>query len=331
MARTDAERSAARERASRLRAAIRVHASAKQSKCQVGTSNAPKSERAVTTFGPTVPFSRTPTEILRRSFSEQSVIAMAGGWATGDPSSIVIGKHLSSQNPTHTIHLGDIRYAGSKSDGCDTLVAEWPQGTVATFTVNSNHEGNSGGSGCLDAAATPTPRTQHQSGLFALTNDHFTVLGLDTAYGAEKQDGRVPGYQMEWVEDLKQRGLLEKKVILLTHHEGIELSGKRTRLWQDVVKSLGRAPDYWYWGRVHGVAVFKPFEDRGVTVRARLVGHGGIPYVGGPASNVVEWVESERFGATQRYLNGFVVLRFDGPTLKEEFWDEKGRLRHQMT
>jgi hypothetical protein len=109
-------------------------------------------------------------------------------------------------------------------------------------------------------------------------------------------------------------------------------------LWGQIVQALEGGPDYWYWGHVHAGIAFKPVLTGGRSLRARCVGHGGVPYAPFPAPETlgnaglgVEWVETEKAGdpkEERRALNGFMLLSFDGPHVLEEFRDETGKVRH---
>jgi hypothetical protein len=273
-------------------------------------------------------------------------IAVAGDWGTGDPSSMTIAAQIAAKRPTISIHLGDVYYSGTENEETDHLVAVWPRGQVASFTLNSNHEMYSGGHGYFNVALRSEPfAAQRGYSYFALVNDDWVVLGLDSAYAGTKfyQNGVLHEAQVTWIKQLRAGGYFtrkdksRKKVIVLTHHEGIDLSsgGFKDPLWGQVTGALEEGPDYWYWGHEHDVAIFRAVKSGGADVRARLVGHGGIPYIADPKKGTwVEWTEDANgVGATidpkipQRSRNGFALLQIDGATLQEELWDERGERR----
>ena len=271
--------------------------------------------------------------------AKTAVIAMAGDWGTGNASSRQIAQLIDGQRPTHTIHLGDVYYSGTEGEEQENFVSLWPTGSVASFALNSNHEMYSGGRGYFGVALLSEKfETQGPYSYFALTNDDWIIVGLDSAYGATHfyQLGGLNQPQKEWLGRLvaspamKRADGRRKNVIVLTHHQGLELSGTRVApLWDDVVAALGGVcPDFWYWGHVHGVAAFAPMQVGGVTLNARLLGHGGVPYISDPGTPALLWSEPDRVpNDPGRSLNGFAILRFHDQGLTEELWDEIGRLR----
>ena len=124
----------------------------------------------------------------------------------------------------------------------------------------------------------------------------------------------------------------DRRIMVLTHHEGADLPGQTTTtLWQQVTSCLGRAPDVWYWGHAHNGVVYAPIDG----CRARCVGHGAIPY--GPASMLAgvpsvlwsETVAAKDAAQPERVTNGYVRVTLDGPTLTEALVAEDGGVRWQ--
>ena len=54
-----------------------------------------------------------------------------------------------------------------------------------------------------------------------------------------------------------------KKVILLTHHNGLAEVASTTGLWDQVMSAFpeGQGPACWYWGHVHAGVVYRT-QDR---------------------------------------------------------------------
>ena len=64
---------------------------------------------------------------------------------------------LADLKPDHTIHLGDIYYAGAENEVRNKFLALWPAGTspsAPSFALNGNHEMYSGGVGYFQIALT---------------------------------------------------------------------------------------------------------------------------------------------------------------------------------
>jgi predicted phosphodiesterase len=303
-----------------------------------------------------IPF---PNHLDRRidatvKISNQVRIAIAGDWGTGNYSSQNIANRMRDLKPDHTIHLGDVYYSGTDDEERNRFVGKWPSGlssSAASFALNGNHEMYSGGDGYfVDVLSNAQFQAQRNLSYFALTNDSWVIVGMDSAYYAQDylyQKGNLDSLQLAWLTELGRaaRGV-GKRVILLTHHHGIDVDPDRNLvtfqnpLWSQVIQALDGGPDYWYWGHVHAGIAYKPLPGNGRALKVRCVGHGGVPYAPFPdpeslgnSSVGIEWAETEKAGDPnegRRALNGFMLLSFDGPHLLEEFRDENGNIRHSM-
>ena len=122
-----------------------------------------------------------------------------------------------------------------------------------------------------------------------------------------------------------------KKLIVLTHHNPIDIPGANTNaLFTQVMNAFpgGGGPNYWYYGHEHVAAVYKPLTPSGVQLRC--AGHGALPW--GHASDLansptVVWYENRNAhdpDIPERVYNGFVMLTLDGPNITEVFYDENG-------
>jgi hypothetical protein len=293
-------------------------------------------------FRSVVPFPVASTNAVVHPLQRTCTIALASDWGTGDDSSKAIAEQIRKLKPTYTIHLGDVYYSGTASEETQNMLVLWPTGTVASFALNSNHEMYSGGHGLLEVTLTSEKfETQGPYTYFALVNDDWVILGLDSAHEATAfyQNGKLNQPQLDWIQALQSGGVFtngttRKGIIVLTHHQAIELDGTVDhQLWDPLTAALaplGGGPDYWYWGHLHAAAVFQPVPAGGRPVRARLIGHGGIPYVADPTTAALEWSEEGNAGdpkIPQRSLNGFAVLHLDGPNLREELIAENGEVR----
>jgi hypothetical protein len=280
-------------------------------------------------------------------------IAITGDWGTGDASSRSIAQRIADLKPDHTIHLGDIYYAGAENEVRSKFLALWPAGISASapsFTLNGNHEMYSGGVGYFQIALTD-PRFKAQQGLsyFSLQNDHWTIIAVDTAYFASNfyLNGALDAdVQLPWMATLtraaRQAG---RRVILLTHHAGVDVepAGATVKatvadIWNQVLHATDGGPDYWYWGHVHAGYALAPFPiGGGRSMMARCVGHCGVPWLpysaeSGLGANgfTLAWGENRKANDVEepaRALNGFLMLRLSGNQLVEEFHDENGNLR----
>ena len=275
---------------------------------------------------------------------DQTTIAMAGDWGTGPipgtgptPSLAlmkIIGQNLK---PEYTVHLGDVYYAGTPEEEHDNFLPAWVAGTKGSFSLNSNHEMMAGGHGYFGTLLAD-PRFAAQEGLsyFALENSNWIIVGLDSAYFADRDKMYSPGaldteYQLPFLTKMAEKGASEKKrVMVLTHHNGFSYDGgKPNTLWKQVCSAFpdGSGPDFWYWGHAHVGAVY---PERSGTA-ARCCGHGGLPW--GLASGLekakgkgdVVWFETTaNLERPPQVYNGFAYLELDEGTIKETFYDQTG-------
>jgi hypothetical protein len=220
-----------------------------------------------------------------------------------------------------------------------------------------------------------SPAFSAQGGIsyFALTNTHWLIVGLDTAYFSHSfiyQKGTLAGLdfeeharaQVEWLAGLLcDPAHAGKNIILMTHHDGFDVNFDncsvqyKEPLWAEVIAlMLAQRPAanqqrrfWWYWGHVHAGLVYGPTVARArldggeaaITVDARCIGHGGIPYkpfstnyqnVAFPNGAHVVWAETDEAKDPKvpgRALNGFALLTFEGDRMTEELFDESGKKR----
>jgi len=287
---------------------------------------------------------------------DQITIGIAGDWGTGDwrnPPNLApstdVGKHLEFLAADITIHLGDVYYAGTEAQELHSFSMIWPQGSLGSFMLNSNHEMYSGAKPYFQTIGDPDPKSKFikQAGCsyFALENSNWAILGLDSAYYSPEDglymDGLLypenkPNEQNDFLKQKATEATTAgKRIILLTHHNGLDDSGTtQNKLFEQVTGAFGGGgPVYWYWGHEHIAAVYKPSGPAGTL--CRCCGHGALPW--GQASDLetsanVVWYE-KRFAndpdIQKRVFNGFATLRLDGPTIRETFYDENGGVAWQ--
>jgi len=291
------------------------------------------------------PFPPGTPKLVR--IADKVTIALAGDFGTGnfgasDSPSTKISKFIPTLSPDITIHLGDVYYAGTSGEEQNKLMSYWPKGSFGSFALNSNHEMYSGGGPYFNEAVGGPVFNKYQSpfSFFALENQNWIIVGLDSAYEAGAFDlymnaslGKTS--QLAWLKGIAQHAMqTRQKVILLTHHNGLPEDGNfgnRLGLYNEVMSAFSGfdLPAYWYWGHVHAGIAYKP---DGNLVLCRCAGHGALPW--GLASELknnpnVDWYEScsaNDANSPLRVYNGFVFLKFDGATMTETFYDETGRV-----
>jgi hypothetical protein len=269
--------------------------------------------------------------------------AIAGDWGTGnfDPKpspAVKIQGHIPGLNPDYTVHLGDVYYAGTNGEETNNLVNLWPSGSAGAFTLNSNHEMYSGAKPYFnEALGSKLFELQAGHSFFALENANWIVVGLDSAYFASEDgaylDGSLgteaqgAGDQLAFLKEVAGRG---KKVIVLTHHNGLQEDGSvTTNLWDQVMAiftPLGTVPAYWYWGHNHAGVVYVK-QSNGV--QCRCTGHAALPW--GLATELqnpnVTWFENQSANDPSdplRVLNGYTGITLNGASISEAFYDENG-------
>ncbi len=286
------------------------------------------------------PFMANPATV---AIPDSVQIALVGDWGTGNwrtganpaPSTKVLNQISALQpRPQLTIHLGDVYYAGSGDQEQHNFVNIWPKGSIGSFALNSNHEIYSGAKPYFQAIAKTPFGMQNGCSYFALENSNWVIVGLDSAYFAAEgtlyMDGSLGPAGGTQVIFLQQQVAKGKKVIVLTHHNGLTEDGQNTTgLWGEVMSGFpaGSGPALWYWGHAHAAAVYKPVVPPNVP--ARCCGHGALPWgqAKSLANDKVAWYESRLANdpdIPQRVLNGFAVLSLNGANIKETFYDENG-------
>lgn len=254
-----------------------------------------------------------------------------GVWTDNNVASTIADFICNELKPDITMHLGDVYYAGEKNDEQDYLLDLWPTASLANFTLNSNHEMYPKGEGYFETALKDAIfEAQQGKSYFALENDHWILVGLDTAFFASSADmfmsGVIDETQKNFLAEVAIKG---KPVVVFSHHNPLDITGSETNaLWDQVIDILGESLRYWYWGHLHAGAVYSSLKG----VNGRVVGHGVIPW--GDASALADQCESSVLWYENtpplvadglRVQNGFALLSFSDETLEEAFYGEDGR------
>ena len=290
---------------------------------------------------------------------DSATLALLGDWGGANPPALAVG--AAAKACDYVIHLGDVYYAGTNGslllDPYDTshFVDVWPGVAGHSFALNSNHEMYAHATGySLTTLASPAFAAQGGN-CFALTNTAFRIVGLDSAYYAPDNSledfpgymignlGPAQGDQMLFLQDQIGQLTPGQNLILLTHHNGLNLDGSIPAptdpaypLWQQVTQALTQLPAgagtnvVWYWGHQHAAAVYAPQTVGGTTIQPRCCGHGCIPW--GVASVLqqsanVQWFEQQVLGPGDTYFvtNGYATLTLKGAALTESFCNQNGQ------
>lgn len=200
-------------------------------------------------------------------------MAVFGDWGTGLYGAPLIARSIADDpHPVDVVmHLGDVYYSGKQDEIASRFTALWPSRPGAlNRSLNGNHEMYCGGQPYIDAIAqAPFGQT---SSYFAYENDHWIVVGLDTAY--EENDLVAP--QTDWLNAIVA-GAQGRRVVLFSHHQPFSLlSGQGPKL-VDKLRALleGKRIFAWYWGHEHECVLYDKHE--GWNMYGRCIGHAGMP------------------------------------------------------
>ncbi len=271
------------------------------------------------------------------SIPNTTSMALVGDWGTGLYSegcpAAKVRRVMQRLQADYTVHLGDVYYAGAEDEVRDKFLAHWPVGSKGSFALNSNHEMYAGGRGLFGVTLKQDAfSSQQEASYFALQNDHWVIVGLDTAYHANRyrlyRKGKLNAGQLDFLAQQRD-GLAGRRLMLMSHHQGLELDGEPSKkLWKQVQGVLAGQPATWYWGHLHSAVVYEDVQGVG----GRCCGHGAMPR--GRAAVLddnerVRWFEDRAAGDPEvppRVVNGLAFLQFDGAELRETYLDEEGRL-----
>jgi len=269
--------------------------------------------------------------------SDACTIALAADWGTGTSSAYRVGDAIRALQPDVTVHLGDVYYSGTEQEYRDYFVGpgEWPRGKRATYALNGNHEMYSGGRGYFRVGL---PALGQEPSYFCLENAHWRIVGLDTGYYAKSFPFleliisfiRLHRVNRRWLKDVVFADPTDQRpAILLSHHQWFSaFDSEYRRVGSGLAPYLDRVL-LWFWGHEHRFAGYAPFGFNGKRVRARCIGHGGMPIeLGGkvkrPDRALVFTDERQAGDVDGQKIGfcGFAMLRLDGPDLRVEYYDE---------
>lgn len=262
--------------------------------------------------------------------NENSIrVALIADWGGGNDQAQAVATQIRNLNPPpdYVIHLGDVYYAGTEDEVKKRFFGFWPGSLEPgrSFALNSNHEMYSGGYAYFDITL---PRLGQKASYFSLENDHWRLIGLDTAY--IDHDFNVE--QVQWLTALLNES--NKKNILFSHHQpfsAYESAGQGEERLQNWIKDLASKVTAWYWGHEHLCVVYKPYKG----INGRCVGHGCFPYEIPSATPPysapsVEWVlRASDPKHSDRGVHGFALLELHNDSLTASYIDETGKLHYQ--
>ncbi|NKL73763.1 hypothetical protein GFM09_31865 [Rhizobium leguminosarum bv. viciae] len=285
------------------------------------------------------PFNMSPAQDLK--IADNCRVVMVGDWGSGIPRAQKVAmemrKHVvDARNQgleCHVVHLGDVYYSGFEFEYRDRFLPYWPvlpteADAVRSWCLNGNHDMYSGGYAYFDYLLTdPRFARQEQSSFFRLSNNHWQILGLDTAW----DDDGLKDPQGAWIRDKVANN--PQKTMIMSHHQlfsARENSPDVGKVMRSKLKDVldAKKIDSAIWGHEHRCVTYAPHDN---IKYGRLIGHGGVPVWAdtGPlaAPGVFQSTKSMGGGVKERFAYmGFAVLDFAEANIEASYYDEDGGL-----
>jgi hypothetical protein len=293
--------------------------------------------------------------------ANEARIVLVGDWGSGLKRARKVADQIrkflddgrAAGKEQYVIHLGDVYYTGSRKEYEENFLQYWPVKpgeNIDSFIICGNHDMYRGGHAYYwTALADPRFARQARFSVFALRNDYWQFLGLDTAYAGNNE---LSNGQVQWVEG-QLNSNPNHRTTILSHHplwsnwrkEKVVDKPLREQMDQfDPVLGGRRRVDAWFWGHEHRCLVYDPREQVKLT---SCVGHGGIPsYLTAAESDPYprelkyEYRKPYRHGRLRQLLGlllglkprntfGFAVIDLKGGDMHVRYIDESGRTHHE--
>jgi hypothetical protein len=273
-------------------------------------------------------------------------IILVGDWGSGLPRAKKVADRIAEvlredeSRQRHLVHLGDVYYSGSKREYNRNFLNLWPVGErddVGSFSLCGNHDMYYGGHAYYGTLlADGRFERQARSSYFALKNDHWQLLALDTGY----EDGGLKGDQANWARDMIEQSPEDCRTALLTHHQLFSAHEPGAKVLQQKIEPVldTERIDAWFWGHEHRCIQYDSSEWNGHRVGfASCVGHGGIPeYLAmkegetRPPPWAYEYLKP--FGTAEEPWEtfGFAVVDLEGPQMRVRYIDEDGTEHYRV-
>jgi hypothetical protein len=315
------------------------------------------------------PIIRPPVQVSL--FPNHGRVALLGDWGTNLYGAPKCRQKIEADGGDFAmlLHLGDVYYSGTRSEVKSRFLDVWPKRTDKNLiqrAINSNHEMYSGGEAYFRDIL---PSFKQDASYFAMANDHWLLVGLDTAY----VDHNMDKDHVKWLNDILNHPSAKKKKVVFFSHQQL-FSRLEKQGWKlaaedklgPIVRN-GRV-QVWYWGHEHRCCIYDKHSGYG-NLLARCIGHSGMPEtrekvqtlkVENEVNTPKDPVQWKRFDAVDqadaegrqmhvpsglvldgrnRYIigeeekfapHGYAVLDFNGPELIESVFTPDGFLIHRM-
>lgn len=286
--------------------------------------------------------------------SDHTRLVIVGDWGTGEGVALEVADQMrlciqeNSDREVHVIHLGDVYYAGTRWEATSRFLSPWPvdrdaNSIVRSWCLNGNHDMYSAGEGLFKEILADNrfrhqvTRTGEATTEFVLSNDNWTIAGLDTSWKFRPSDvrggqGRLGRRQRRHLRTLG-RGT---RLMLLTHHQPITLAADGTVLEETelmtATASLRQDPgiDAWFWGHEHRLVCYGSYPGIGY---ATCTGHGAVLEEPASARTAADRVHrpleyTDTFVDPDQFrwrMPGFTVVDIDGRQASVTYIDKDGR------
>jgi hypothetical protein len=218
-----------------------------------------------------------PKNMTPDTLSGDMRVAITADWGTGLYGAPKIADRMRQMATTGkfdvAMHLGDIYYSGTEDEVRDRFIDVWPTDAAnINRALNANHEMYSGGFGYFKIIL---PHFNQEASYFALQNEHWLLVGLDTAY----VDHDIDNQQVAWLNVVISEAQKPKprKVVLFSHQQPFSRLDAQGPKLQKALRHLleGRRIKAWYWGHEHDCVLYD--EHPTWKMFGRCLGNGGIP------------------------------------------------------
>ena len=267
-----------------------------------------------------------------------SRVSLVGDWGSGTESAYRVIDHVREvQKPNITIHLGDIYYSGDVKEVNEYFLGpeDWYR-AERSFAMNANHEMYSGGKSYFTVVL---PALGQEASYFCVENDWWRIVAVDTGYYCKifpilelLVGTKLHPKNLEWMREVVFADEQDRRpVILLSHHPWFSAfdEGYKRVGWQ--LQPFLRDVSLWLWGHEHRFAGYAPYAVSGESkVRARCIGHGGMPVEIKPPKHAglpVVFADERQSGEIDGEPVGFcgsALLEFRDAALVVRYYDELG-------
>lgn len=280
-----------------------------------------------------------------------ATVGIAADWATGEPEALKVLQQVKNHQPNVAIHLGDVYYAGTQYEVDNYFYTPWTAilkpvpDKVLSLALPGNHDLYAGGKpfyDLIDRLARLSNLTEKVASYFCLRNDHWQLIGLDTALH-DRLGGDPTFLEPDEVLWLKHKFETAdgRRTILLSHHQlfsaNDSFDGKSyNEKFYEQIKDVLPQVDLWLWGHEHDLVIFDEFRN---LKRGRCIGGSAFP-VGNfemPVTVKNPDVTFNRQVALKKgksfFQHCYTILKLDGANATVSYYEdsENGKLLFQET